>query len=72
MDQFMILVQPGAGLPAIGCTLHTGSPLTGMAYQIKVTKIVGLKWNKENQLIVTVEGTRKAVENGPEADRTTK
>lgn len=61
MDEYVVVVQPGADLPAVGGTLRLGSGLTNKQYDVTVKKIVSMKWNKYNNLVVVVKGCRKEV-----------
>jgi hypothetical protein len=72
MDVITVQVYPGNELPAPGGTLLSRSMITESVYEVEVTKILTLRWHRDNSLLVTVEGRKKEVANGPEADRTTK
>lgn len=57
MDNYLILVEPGGELPAVGKTIYTKSALYDKADVIRVKRIEGLRWGKDNRLVVEVSGT---------------
>ncbi len=48
----MMLVPPGAPLPNPGEYVEARSDLTDQVYQVKVKKLISLRWNKQGDLIV--------------------
>lgn len=65
MDTVTVVVEPGADLPQPGKLLAVNSPITGLQYDIKIKKIVSLRWHTGNgSLIVEVSGTKKLVAGG--------
>lgn len=52
MDELTIVVPPGAPLPNPGQTVEAKSALTDTIYEVKVKKILNLRWNKAGHLVV--------------------
>lgn len=56
MDEMLLLVKPQEDLPKIGKVLACERMISGKPCDFKVKTITGLRWNKRNDLIVTIQG----------------
>jgi hypothetical protein len=59
MDTITVLVRAHGRLPKVNSTLPVSSGLSNKSYELKVKKILDLRWNKSGDLIVEVSGTKK-------------
>lgn len=57
MDELLILVKPQEELPQIGQVMKLERLISGRLCDFKVKKISRLRWNANNDLIVTIQGT---------------
>lgn len=57
MEELLLLVKPQEDLPQIGQVMKVERLISGRLCDFKVKKISGLRWNKSNDLIVSIQGT---------------
>lgn len=57
MEEVLLVIKPQEGLPKVGQVMKLQKMISGNLCDFKVKKISDLRWNKRNDLIVTIQGT---------------
>lgn len=68
-DVIIVEVPPLHPFPTVGYELSTASPMTGMRYFIKVTRIVAIEWGASGSVIVAIKGVKRTQENTGGAEK---
>lgn len=61
-EDFVLVPHKGV-LPRINSKIPVASALSDKLYELTVKKIIGIRWNKNGDLIVDVSGTKQEVYN---------